>query len=70
MSVRFGLVGGPTTVNIFSVTALNCIMTHSFVSLDMFDVLLFHKNDNQLGYHLSYMIPFLPMSIYKRHDLS
>ena len=38
MSVRFGLGGGPTTVNSISVTDLYRIMTPSFVSLGMFDV--------------------------------
>ena len=38
MAVQLGLGGGPTTVNIISVTALHRIMTPSFVSLDMFAV--------------------------------
>ena len=36
MSVLFGLGGGTTTVNIISMTALHCIMTPLFVSLDIF----------------------------------
>ena len=35
-TILFGLEGGPTAVNIMSMTALNRTMTHLFVYLDMF----------------------------------
>ena len=38
MSVKFGLGGGPTTLNIISMTALHHITTPSFVSHVMFAV--------------------------------
>ena len=38
MTVRFGFGGGPTTVNKKALTALYFIMTHQFVSFDMFAV--------------------------------
>ena len=40
---------GCTIVNKFIVIVLNCIMTHSFVSLDMFVVWLAHNNDDFPG---------------------
>ena len=47
--VWIGVIGtGPTTVDNFSVTDLHCIKIPSFVSLDMHDVWLVHKNDNFL----------------------
>ena len=70
MSIWFGLGGGPTTVNIISVTALYHIMTPLFISIGMFSVWLVHNNDEWLGYQLAAMITFMPMSIYKRHDPS
>ena len=45
MSVWFGLGGGPTTVNIISVTALHRIVTPPLVFLDVFDVWIVHNND-------------------------
>ena len=38
ISIRFGLEGGLTDVNIIYVTALHHITTPSFVLLDMFDI--------------------------------
>ena len=61
---------GCTIVNKFLIIFLKCIMTPSFVSLDMFVVWLIHNNDDCLGYQLSDMMPFMPMKLYKRHDLS
>ena len=46
MNFRFGLGGGPTNVNRMAMTALRCIMNHSFISLDIFFVLLVHNNDD------------------------
>ena len=59
-----------TIVNKFVVIFLKRIMTPSFVSLEMFHVLLVHKNYDWLGYHIAAMVPFIPMRLYKRHDLS
>ena len=70
MDVRFSLVGGPTTVNIISVTDLYCIMTHLFFFLDMCDVWLVHNNDYCLVYQLVSVMPFMPMRLYKKHGLS
>ena len=38
-----------TIVDTFVLIVLKCIMTPSFVSLDMFHVLLVHKNDDCIG---------------------
>ena len=65
MTVWFGFVGEPTTVNRMFMTYLHFIITHSFASLDMFFVLLVHKNDNFLVYQLVSMMPFMPMRLYK-----
>ena len=65
-----GSTRGCTIVNKFIVIVLKYIMTPSFVSLDTFFVLLFHNNDDLLGYQLASMMPFMPMRLYKRHDLS
>ena len=70
MDVRFSLVGGPTTVNIISVTDLYCIMSHLFFFLDMCDVWLVHNNDYCLVYQLVSVMPFMPMRLYKKHGLS
>ena len=40
---------GCTIVNKFIVIVLKCIKTHSFVSCDMFVVLILHKNDDCPG---------------------
>ena len=66
MTVRFGLGEGPTTVNRMAVTFFHCIVTHPFVSLDMFDVLLVHNNYYCLCYQLAATMPFMPMRIYKK----
>ena len=70
MSLQFVLGGGPTTVNRISVTALHRIMASSFVSLEMFSVQLVHSNDYCLRYQLDSITLFIPLRIYKRHDLS
>ena len=59
-----------TIVNKFIVIVLKRIMNPSFLSLDMFSVWLVHKNNDCLGYQISAMMPFMPMRLYKRHDLS
>ena len=59
-----------TTVDMFIVTVLQCIITHSFVSLDMFVVCIVRYNDDCIFYQLADMMPFMPMSLYKSHDLS
>ena len=42
-------IKGCTIVNIFFVTVLQCIMTHSFVSIDMFVVCVVRYNDDSQG---------------------
>ena len=69
MSVRFGLEGGPNTVNRISVNALHLIMTNLFVSLEMFDVLLVYNNYELLEYQLDDMMNLMPMRLYKRNYL-
>ena len=59
-----------TIVNNFIVILLKYIMAPSFISLDMFVFLLVHNNDECLGYQLADMMPFMPMILYKRNDLS
>ena len=68
--VMVSTIKGCTIVDMFIVTFLQCIMTHSFVSLDMFVVCIVRYNDECPGYQLSAMTPFVPMRLYKRHDLS
>ena len=63
-------IKGFTIVDMFVVTVLQCIMTHSFVSLDMSVVCIFRYNDDCLGWQIAAMMPFMPMRLYKRHDLS
>ena len=63
-------IKGCTIVDMFIVTVLQCIMTHSFVSLDMFVVCIVRYNDDYQGFHLADMMPFMPMRLYERHDLS
>ena len=70
MTVRFGFGVGPTTVNRMAVIYFCRIMTCSFVSRDMFSVLIVHNNSNCLGCHLADIIPFVTMRIYKNHDLN
>ena len=70
ISVKFGLVENPTTLNRISMTALHHIMNPLFVSLDMFDVLPVHNNDVCIGYQIADITPFMPMRLYKRHNLS
>ena len=48
---------GCTIVNKFIVIVLKFTMTHSFVSLDMFVVLLVHNNYEFLDYQLADMMP-------------
>ena len=42
-------IKGCTIVNMFIVTVLQCIMAHSFISLDMFVVFIVRYNDDCLG---------------------
>ena len=42
-------IKGCTIVNMLIVTFLQCIMTHSFVSLDMFVVCIVRYNDDSRG---------------------
>ena len=65
-----GSTRGCTIVKKFIIIVLKCIMTPSFVFLDMFVVLLVHNNDDCLGQQLSAVMLFMPMRIYKRHDMS
>ena len=44
MDVRVSTIKGCTIVDMFIVTVLQCIMTHSFVSLDMFVVCIVRYN--------------------------
>ena len=67
--VMVSTIKGCTIVNMFIVTVLQCIMTHLFVSLDMFVVCIFCYNDDCPEYHISAMMPFMPMRLYKTHDL-
>ena len=69
----------PTTVNTWAITALQRILTPSFVIIDIFSLvipyfflfaLLLHNNYDCLGYHIAAMIVSMPISIYKRHGLS
>ena len=59
-----------TIVNKFIIIVLKYIMTPSLFSLDIFFVWLVHNNDDFLGYQLDVMMPFVPMRLYKMHDLS
>ena len=54
----------------FVVIVLKIIMTPLFVSFDRLHVWLVHNNDDCLGYQLSPMMPFMPMRLYRRHDMS
>ena len=47
--VMVSTIKGCTIVDMFIVTVLQCIMTHSFVSLDMFGVCIVRYNDDCLG---------------------
>ena len=78
---RYVLLGStrePTTVNNFSMTDFQCILTPSFITVEMFDlvvpycfaVLFFHKKYNCLYQIIDTMIPFLPIRLCKRHDTS
>ena len=78
MAVRFGLRGGPTTINRRSVTDLHHIMNPLLLTVDMFalivvfmfSVLMVCYKDDCLGYQISAMMPFMVMRHHKRHDLS
>ena len=59
-----------TIVDKFVVIVLKIIMNSLFVSLDMFSIWLVHNNDDCLGYQIAPMTTFIPMRLYKRHDLS
>ena len=68
----------PTTVNKLAVTALQRILTPSFITFDifalvvpyLFTVCFVHNNDDCLGQQLDAMMPAVPVRFYKRHDLS
>ena len=47
--VMVSTIKGCTIVNMLIVTVLQCIMTHSFVSLDMFVVCVVHYKDDSRG---------------------
>ena len=68
--VMVSTIKGCNIVDMFIVTVLEFIMTHSFVSLDMFVVFIVRYNDEFPGYQLADMMPFMSMRLYKRHDLS
>ena len=55
---------GCTIVDKFIVIVLECIMTHSFVSLDMFVVCIIRYNDDFPCYQLAAMMPFMSMRLY------
>ena len=73
-----GSIRRPTTVKILAVTALQRILTPSFITFDifalvvpyLFTVCFVHNNDDCLGQHLAEMMPAVPVRLYKRHDLS
>ena len=64
----------PTNINKSAVAAFQCIMTPSFVTHDMFDIIVpylftvwfFMNNDDCLGQQISTMIPFMPIRLYKK----
>ena len=72
-----GTTGRSTTVNKVVVNALQRITTPSFITLDMFAlvvlylfaVLFVRNNDDCLVYKISTMMPFVPIRLYKRYDL-
>ena len=68
--VMVSTIKGCTIVDMFIVIVLECIMTHSFVSLDMFVVCIVRYNYDCPVYQLADMMPFMPTRLYKRHDLS
>ena len=47
--VMVSKIKGCTIVDMYIITVLECIMTHSFVSLDMFVVCIVRYNDDCLG---------------------
>ena len=67
----------PATVNKFSVTALQRILTALFVTVDMFDLVIpyffdiWFAVDNYycIGHQLAKMMPFVTIRFYKRYDL-
>ena len=67
----------PTTVNTLVVTALQRILTPSFITVDIFALvvpylfaLFLHNNDDCLGQQLASMLPLMSIRLFKRHDLS
>ena len=72
-----GLTRRPTTVNRQDVTCLQRIFTPSFTTVGMIYlvvtyllyVLFILNNDDFLGQKISEMIPFVPIKLYKIHDL-
>ena len=59
-----------TIVNKFIVIVWNKLWLPCSSPFFMFDVWLFHNNDDCLGYKLAAMMHFMPMKLYKRHDIS
>ena len=78
MAVQFILRGGPAAVNIRTVTALYLIMNPLLLTVDIFSLVvvfifsvwIFRCNYECLGYQLATMVPLMPMSHHKMHDLS
>ena len=70
MDAVVSTIKGCTIVNMLIVTVLQCIMTHSFISLEMFFVCIVRYNYDCPGYNLPSMTPVMPLRLYKRHDLS
>ena len=68
--VVIGSTTRPTSVNKLAVTALQHTTTPSFVTLDMFALVVpyflffIRKNDDFIGYHIDAMMTFMPISLY------
>ena len=68
----------PTTVNKLDLNYLQLVLIPSFVVFDMFalvvpylfSVLLVLKNYDWLGRQIYEIIPFVPITMYKRNDIS
>ena len=76
MSV-LGSTRRPTTVKKLVVTALQRILTPSFITVDIFTLvapylfaLFSHNNYDCLGHQLDAMMPFMLVNIYKMYDMS
>ena len=77
MDLLLGLTRVPTTVNKFSVTTLQPILTSLLIIVDvftlvvphLFSVKLIYKKYECLGRNFSATVPFMPIRLYKRYDL-